>query len=138
MKGGLAAPCPAGICTGLAASFSQSMPWFGTVRSRIGYAQEGWMLHATGGYAYARLGTHAFASAGGVAVDIRQTEFRHGWTVGGGIEVAFTQNWSAKAEYLYMYFGTRDQIFALTALPAITDKVALSSNIVRAGVNYRF
>ena len=66
------------------------------------------------------------------------TRTRNGWTVGGGIEVAFTQNWSAKVEYLYMDFGSRDQTFALTGLPVITDSVKLYGNIVRGGVNYRF
>jgi outer membrane immunogenic protein len=138
MKGGLNAPCPVGICTGLAANFDQRMPWFGTVRGRLGYAQDGWLLYATGGYAYTRVETNAFASAGGLAANIRDNQSRQGWTVGGGIEVAFTRNWSAKVEYLYMRFGERDQIFALTGLPAITDNVELNSNIFRAGVNYRF
>ena len=52
--------------------------------------------------------------------------------------MAFTQNWSAKVEYLYMDFGKVDQTFALTGLPAITDSVKLQSNIVRGGLNYRF
>jgi outer membrane immunogenic protein len=138
MRGGLDAPCPPGLCAGLAASFNQRMPWFGTIRGRIGYAQTGWLLYATGGYAYARLETHAFASAGGLSADIHNNENRSGWTVGGGIEVAFTQNWSGKVEYLYMNFGSRDQAFALTGLPVVTDSLHLYSNIVRAGVNYRF
>src|SRR4029078_8267040 len=138
MNGGLNAPCPVGVVPGLAANFDQRMPWFGTVRGRLGYAQDGWLLYATGGYAYTRVETNAFASAGGLAANIRDNQSRQGWTVGGGIEVAFTRNWSAKVEYLYMRFGERDQIFALTGLPAITDNVELNSNIFRAGVNYRF
>ena len=138
MKGGISAPCPAGICAGLAASFDQKMPWFGTARGRFGYASAGWFIYATGGYAYTRLESNAFASAGGLAVDIQRDESRHGWTAGGGIEVAFGGNWSAKVEYLYMDFGTRDGSWTLTGLPTITDSTRLQSNIVRGGVNYRF
>jgi outer membrane immunogenic protein len=138
MKGGISAPCPAGICAGLAASFDQKMPWFGTARGRFGYASAGWLIYATGGYAYTRLESNAFASAGGLAVDIQRDESRHGWTAGGGIEVAFGGNWSAKVEYLYMDFGTRDGSWTLTGLPVITDSTRLQSNIVRGGVNYRF
>ena len=29
-----------------------------------------------------------------------------GWTAGGGIEFAFTPNWTAKVEYLYVDFGS--------------------------------
>jgi hypothetical protein len=49
MKGGISAPCPPGICPGLAASLDQRMPWFGTARGRIGYASMGWLIYATGG-----------------------------------------------------------------------------------------
>jgi outer membrane immunogenic protein len=138
MKGGISAPCPPGVCAGLAASFEQKMPWFGTARGRIGYASMGWLIYATGGYAYTRLEDRAFASAGGVAVDVHRDENRHGWTAGGGIEVAFVGNWSAKVEYLYMDFGKRDGSWTLTGLPTITDSTRLQSNIVRGGVNYRF
>lgn len=138
MKGGLSAPCPPGACAGLAASFDQRMPWFGTIRGRVGYASMGWLLYATGGYAYTRLESHAFASAGGETVDIRRDENRSGWTVGGGIEVMLGANWSAKAEYLFMDFGKRDGSWTLTDLPTITDGTRLQSNIVRGGVNYRF
>jgi outer membrane immunogenic protein len=138
MKGSLSAPCPAGICAGLAASFDQKMPWFGTARGRLGYASAGWLIYATGGYAYTRLESNAFASAGGLAVDIRRDEDRHGWTAGGGIEVAFAQNWSAKVEYLFMDFGKHEGSWTLTGLPVITDSMRLQSNIVRGGVNYRF
>ena len=34
------------------------------------------------------------------------SETRTGWTVGGGIEWAFWNNWSMKAEYNYYDFGT--------------------------------
>jgi outer membrane immunogenic protein len=138
MKGGISAPCPGGICDGLAASFDQRMPWFGTARGRVGYASMGWLIYATGGYAYSRLESNAFASAGGIAVDVERKESRHGWTAGGGIEVAFAGNWSAKVEYLYMDFGKHDGSWTLTDLPIITDSTHLQSNIVRGGVNYRF
>jgi outer membrane immunogenic protein len=138
MKGGISAPCPPGICAGLAASFDQKMPWFGTARGRVGYASMGWLIYATGGYAYTRLESNAFASAGGLAVDIRRDENRHGWTAGGGIEVAFAGNWTAKVEYLFMDFGKHNGSWSLTGLPTITDSTRLQSNIVRAGVNYRF
>ena len=47
-----------------AASFDQNMPWFGTARGRLGYASAGWLIYATGGYAYTRLESNASASAG--------------------------------------------------------------------------
>ena len=66
LKGSLdAPPCPAAACgVPLSASFSQKVPWFGTVRGRIGVATDGWLAYATVGYAYARLDTVATATAG--------------------------------------------------------------------------
>jgi outer membrane immunogenic protein len=135
MKGGISAPCPAGLC---AATFDQNMPWFGTARGRFGYASAGWLIYATGGYAYTRLQSDASASAGGLSVSVQREESRSGWTAGGGIEAALGANWSAKVEYLYMDFGSRDSSWTFTGLPTITDSTRLQSNIVRGGVNYRF
>src|SRR5262245_36557410 len=73
MKGGISAPCPAGLC---AANFDQKMPWFGTARGRLGYASAGWLIYATGGYAYTRLETSASASAGGLSVSVSRDENR--------------------------------------------------------------
>ena len=138
MKGSLVAPCPPGICAGLAASFTQKMPWFGTARARIGYAGGGWMIYATGGYAYTRLESVATATAGGVTATISREDKRDGWTAGGGIEVMFAPQWTAKLEYLYLDFGSHDGSWTLTGLPTLNDATDLRSNVVRAGVNYRF
>jgi opacity protein-like surface antigen len=48
------------------------------------------------------------------------------------------RNWSAKVEYLYMDFGSRNVTWAFTGLPTITDRIRLNENVVRAGVNYKF
>jgi outer membrane immunogenic protein len=138
MRGGLNAPCPALICAGLAAGFDQQMPWFGTVRGRLGYASDSWMIYATGGYAYARFESDAFASAGPVAASVSTSETRSGWTAGAGIEVALTRNWSARIEYLYLDFGTHDRSWVLTGLPTLTDSTKVFTNVARAGLNYKF
>ena len=39
---------------------------------------------------------------------IEASKTRAGWTVGGGVEWAFSQNWSTKIEYDFYDFGTRD------------------------------
>jgi outer membrane immunogenic protein len=138
LKGGLDAPCPPVICTGLVASFNQKMPWFGTARGRVGYASDGWMIYATGGYAYARFDTDAFASAGGLSLALSRHETRSGWAAGGGIEVALSRNWSARVEYLYFDFGTHNGSWTLPGLAVINDATKLNANVARAGVNYRF
>jgi outer membrane immunogenic protein len=140
LKGGLTAPCPPGGCgLPLSASFNQKLPWFGTVRGRIGAASNGWLVYATGGYAYGRLETDAMASAGAASAAASMHETRNGWTVGGGIEVAFAPGWSAKLEYLYVDLGTVNRTWILGGpLPNLADSAAFTMNVVRTGVNYRF
>jgi opacity protein-like surface antigen len=57
-----------------------------------------------------------------------------GWTVGVGFELALTPNWSAKAEYDYLGFGSRD-VF-LTDTTHVSFKQDFSQ--VKVGLNYRF
>ena len=140
LKGTLTAPCLPGFCgLALTASYTQKVEWFGTVRGRLGVASSGWLIYATGGYAYARLDTDAVASAGPVSASVSLHETRNGWTAGGGIEVALAQGWSAKLEYLYFDFGRTTTTWALGgALPSLTDDARLTMNVVRAGLNYKF
>jgi outer membrane immunogenic protein len=102
---------------------------FGTVRGRVGYAWDRTMLYATGGYAYAR--NEITASAGGASIS--NNEWRSGYTVGGGIEHALWDRWTAKLEYLYVH--TDDSTVTLAGVPFTGDN---NINIVRAGLNYRF
>lgn len=139
IDGSLSTNCPAALCgIPLSASYNQKMPWFGTVRGRIGYAQDSWLVYVTGGYAYGRLETTASATAGGSTATLSQTDFRDGWTAGGGIEVALAPGWSLKAEYLFMDFGRNATTWAVPGLPTLTDSTNLNMNTVRTGVNYRF
>jgi len=139
LQGSLSTPCLPGLCgIPLTATYSQKVPWFGTARARIGYAANGWLLYATGGYAYARLETDASATAGAATATFTLRETRNGWTAGTGIEVEFAPRWSAKLEYLYFDFGRDTSSWVLTGLPTINDDAHLTMNVVRGGVNFRF
>ena len=65
-----------------------------------------------------------------------------GWTVGGGIEWAFWNNWSAKVEYDYYDFSTRNLSLAgtIAGVPEVVPGVNIKETIqtVKFGVNYRF
>jgi outer membrane immunogenic protein len=70
---------------------------------------------------------------------------RVGWTVGTGIEWGVWQNWSIKAEYDYIDFGTKTTPITGTVLPGVATfpaSVGLEDNLwiqqVKVGVNYRF
>jgi outer membrane immunogenic protein len=123
---------------GLSASYSQSIPWFGTARARLGYAQGSWMIYATGGYAYAAVDTSATATAGPLVASVSSDDARSGWTAGSGIEVGLTPSWSLKGEYLYIDLGSKRDTWTFVGVPAVVNDSQLTLNIVRAGLNYRF
>ena len=112
--------------TGAADTFAPwkfSNPWFGTVRGRAGYAMNNVLFYLAGGLAYGG-GRVEFAG-------LSETQTHLGWTLGGGVEVGLTPNWSARAEYLYVRLD--DRSYVLTGL-----NNGFSSNVFRLGVNYRF
>jgi outer membrane immunogenic protein len=122
----------------VSATFSQELPWFGTVRGRIGYAQAGWLLYATGGYAYGRVDTNATAIAGPVSAQLTTSEIAGGWTAGAGAEMLLTPSWSVKVEYLYADLGRVTNSFPIVGLPTVNDSTHVNFNVVRAGANFRF
>jgi opacity protein-like surface antigen len=50
------------------ASLEHDVDWFGTARARIGYAADGWLAYATGGYAFGRVALKGTATGAGVNV----------------------------------------------------------------------
>ena len=52
------------------------------------------------------------------------------------LEFAIAGNWTAKAEYLYVNLGKLNCGISCGAF--VTDNVSFTTNLVRAGVNYRF
>ncbi len=123
--------------------------WLFTARPRIGYASNNWLFYATGGLAVTKLDadfifTDTFANASEKG---RLSKTQAGWTVGGGIEMGFTNKWSIKTEYLYANFGdvktTSNNFTAFTpriAFPTntFTHTIDMEIHIVRIGLNYRF
>jgi outer membrane immunogenic protein len=166
IKGSGTTPYPAFI---VSTSANQDIKYFGTVRARLGYlATDDLLVYATGGFAYARLNNAASYAVddgnthGGIAfiggaiysfncgVGIPNTCFAAssdsvspGWTAGGGLEYAFSRNWSLKGEYLYARFQQTLIATAVTPVPGTTPasyraKFATDLNIARVGLNYRF
>ena len=83
----------------------------GSVRARAGYAFGRLLPYATGGVAFGSFNSDAqlfgidldgvtqFAASGA------KSATRVGWTLGGGVEYAINNHWSARAEYRYTDFG---------------------------------
>src|SRR5208283_4222237 len=90
-------------------SSNASTTWLATARGRLGVAANNWLFFATGGAAFTNLGGNFafndnFPPPEAEAVSLSNT--KTGYTVGGGIEAGLWGRWTAKAEYLYVDFGT--------------------------------
>jgi outer membrane immunogenic protein len=132
-------------CTpgGVAAAYDATLPWFGTVRGRLGYSVGSTLFYATGGLAYGsiktKIATNSFA--GPVTQSFSHTNT--GWTAGAGIETPFTllgllgPNWTTKTEYLYVDLGSTSDSFIFGAVPATTTR-SVTEHVFRTGINYHF
>jgi outer membrane immunogenic protein len=139
-------------------TLSQSLNWFGTVRTRVGSTiSPGFIAYATGGFAYGHVtttqsvsGTNVIGVNGtnpstlvAVSASQRDTDTLGGWVLGAGIEGQISVNWSAKIEYLHIDLGT---VSGSLVTPLITNSGAfltssyrshITDDILRVGFNYR-
>jgi len=109
--------------------------YFGTVRARVGYAFDRVLVYVTGGLAYGGLNTNWWGG----------NNSNTGWTLGGGVEYAFTNNWTAKIEGLYVNLdqGSHAEIVnyiagGLPGTASVSRGSSQGGGVVRVGVNYKF
>ncbi len=103
----------------------------GTLRGRIGYAFDHWMVYATGGFAWS-LGR--FIQTPGVVDETDRVLHLHtGWAAGAGTEVAIAPSWTLRLEYLYLNFGNADVVFPSGA----TAGSSYDIHTARMGLNYK-
>lgn len=156
----ITANCPTGSIFG---SASYRLPWLATARGRIGVAvAPKWLLYATGGLAVGEIdSTFLGGLNGGPVASLSSNTTRAGVVVGGGVEGALDNNWSAKLEALWVDLGSFDTAFAGVTnttvtnalntpsidLNTVTTTTATTSGgfhshvtdlILRVGLNYRF
>jgi outer membrane immunogenic protein len=104
-----------------------ALDWQGSIRARAGFAFDRALIYATGGFAFGGVsGSFGLLDSG----DDNLT----GWTLGAGIEYAFTNNLTTRLEYRYTNFDGGNNVF---------NNVSLGSNdiefhTVRAGLSYKF
>lgn len=127
---------------------SLNADWQGTLRLRLGYAQENWLAFVSAGAAVTRvtvdtLFTDTNAPGGAIGRD-STTQTKAGWTLGAGGEFILNENWSVRGEYLYTNFGEVDSravvthpAFAGISSP-LTNSVDLDTHTVLIGFTYRF
>ena len=146
---------PAATALGLNGDFltvngKNSLTWLGTTRARLGFVatpDNRLMIYATGGVAYGGGNSQftVFDATTGSLFSGNPSSSRVGWTIGGGVEYAITNNITIKGEYLYADLGstkftTTPNGFAAANFPGVvaSGKIDWNASIFRAGVNYKF
>jgi outer membrane immunogenic protein len=127
-----------------------SSNWLATVRGRLGYAHDKAYFYGTAGAAFSRVSfsnTYVAQSPLGLMLDVESssaTKTKVGWAVGAGVDYALSANWIASVEYLHVDLGSLDSRGVTSSTGGGTNTAALNystkltSDIVRAGIAYKF
>jgi outer membrane immunogenic protein len=117
-------------------SFSTSIDWFGTARARLGYSIDRFLPFVTGGVAFGHIRSSYDDNDSGQGNHAVADDVVAGWTIGAGAQYALTDNWSLRAEYLYVDLQDSRGSFE----DGDTYRYDFDNNIhaVRLGASYRF
>lgn len=116
--------------------------WITTLAGRLGYAADHLLFYVKGGGGW--IGNSGFTVTNvttGASLTTSNSNTDSGWLVGGGVEWAFADNWSVRAEYDFLGLNDRTLTVPL-AVPVIGGDVFTLHNrdvqMVTVGLNYRF
>lgn len=112
--------------SGSSLNFHSDHNWYDTLDGRIGYTMGPWLLYAKGGVAWMNADYTAVPFG---SLNVTRT----GWNVGTGAEFMIAPQWSAKAEYNFLDFGSDNLSFPLNGI-AVDTQV----HEFKVGVNYHW
>ncbi len=104
--------------------------YFADLRGRLGLAYDRYLFYVAGGVAFGDVNSKYYNSRPGPLYGQTNSD-RTGWTIGGGVDYAFTPNWIGRVEYRYTNLGDNfDNV--------IFTHVNNDSNAVLAAFIYKF
>ena len=107
---------------------------FGSIRGRVGYAFNRLLVYGTAGFAFANVDENIQKGQNAGEQVVFEGKTVTGYTVGTGVEYAFSNNWIGRAEYLYANYGTEDLKNADGNRAVFENEL----HLVRAGLSYKF
>jgi outer membrane immunogenic protein len=112
--------------------------WNADIRGRVGLAIDRTLLYVAGGAAFGDVKT-SYAGPLNVTANrfLTETTQRVGWTIGGGVEYAFTNNILGRIEYRYADLGSKS-FTQISSGSGNYDDPRWHSSAVLAGVSYKF
>jgi outer membrane immunogenic protein len=139
---------PPGTLTGSFTNMSSSLDWVASLRARLGYLFfHNLLAYGTGGVAwtkidYAANNSSGFVGLGSYITNAAVSSTQTGYTVGGGLEWAITNNWLLRGEYLYYHFNSGPSVVAQSInFPTFPSSYSWSStnvSVARVGMSYKF
>ncbi len=148
--GSTTAAFPGGVTGSFNIANTSKIDWFGTVRGRIGFVPtERLLIYATGGLAYGEAKTH-IANSSAFSTGLSRlwlgdnSDVRVGWTAGGGLEYAFTNNWTLRGEYLYVDLGSSGTTATFQGTDPLQSQIRYNASrenrfsVARAALSYKF
>ncbi len=118
----------------LGGGHTTNLDWQGSLRARLGFTTGNTLIYATGGLAYGGVSVDRSAGAS-FAPFVGDSFWKTGWTLGAGIEHAFTQTISARIEYRYTDFG---QVSYTSTGAGLIDTSDITQSAIRAGLSFKF
>jgi outer membrane immunogenic protein len=112
---------------------NDKIDWLASLRGRVGLVAGQTLFYATGGVAFANFNAGWSFTSGSARAQADKTTA--GWVAGGGIEHAFSRNWSARAEFLH--YGLGNKSITSTTGGTYTTAFRHDVSVVRLGINFR-
>lgn len=114
---------------------------YAALSARLGLAIDSFMIYGRGGLVISDV-RQKFTdndAAGAVLVEgVTTKRPRTGYTFGGGVALALSQNLSARAEYNYYYLGNKTHTAVSNWGAPLNFRHSLSTNVFRLGLDYKF
>lgn len=132
------------------ATFQAEVDWLASTTALLGYSFDHLLLYGKGGIAWVHDNYDfliippdlSFLGLNVGPADFRESEIRTGWTAGIGLEYAFSKNVSAKIEYDYYNFGSKNVLFVnqfpTGASPFGNATIRQNIQTITFGLNYYF
>jgi len=110
----------------------------GSLRLQAGYALDRLLFYGTGGLAIIHVkGCTIEFFPGPCEAGDTFSGNRTGWTAGGGIDYAVTQNWTARIEYLYADYGSHDYPTPSFVPPSVLGVHNFDTTSIRVGISWK-
>lgn len=110
-------------------SFEYGLDWQGSVRARAGYALDRALVYGTAGWAIGR----GYMTVPGFE---KEKENFNGFTVGAGVDYAFTDMIFGRVEYRYTNFGDKNYDFGGGLGPLLNSDI--DQHALRVGLGIKF